>query len=325
MRILITGGAGFLGRKLAQELLRRGALSVKGTGPRSISKLILFDKYAATGLPGDERLTIVEGDIRDAGALRALLAPPPDIIFHLAAVVSGEAEKDFDLGMQVNLHATMALLEICRALEAAPVLVFASSCAVFGGELTETIYDHTAPAPRSSYGMQKAVGDLLISDYSRRGFIDGRILRLPTIVVRPGKPNAATSSFASSIIREPLQGRRATCPVGPETKVWVLSPRKVTQNFIHAAELPPERLGQQRVINLPGITVTVAEMVAALEAVGGKDLSARIDWAPDPFIQSIVLTWPPNFAPERALELGFQRDGSFEEVIEVFREEDMGG
>jgi len=323
MRILITGGAGFLGRKLAWELLRRGALSVNGAAPRPITELILFDKYAATGLPDDERLTIVEGDIRDAVAMRALLEPPLDVIFHLAAVVSGEAEKNFDLGMEVNLHATLQLLELCRALGTAPVLVFASSCAVFGGELTETIYDHTAPAPRSSYGMQKAVGDLLISDYSRRGYIDGRMLRLPTIVVRPGKPNAATSSFASSIIREPLQGQRAACPVGPETKVWILSPRKVTQNFIHAAELPAERLGQQRVINLPGITVTVAEMVAALETVGGKELSARIDWTPDPFIQSIVLTWPPNFAPERALKLGFQRDGSFEEVIEAFREEDM--
>jgi len=324
MRIIIFGGAGFLGKKLAQELLRRGQLFLNGQPARKITKLVLFDQVKAGGLPGDPRLELVAGDIRDQSLVRSVLEPPADVIFHLAAIVSGEAEQNFDLGMQVNLYATLQVLEICRELKTRPVLVFASSCAVFGGELTETINDDTAPAPRSSYGTQKAISDLLVSDYSRRGFVDGRCLRLPTIVVRPGKPNAATSSFASSIIREPLQQQRAICPVAPETKMWILSPGKVIKNFIHAAELSAATLGVNRIINLPGITVSVAEAVAALEEIAGPETTALIDWQPDAFIQSIVLTWPPYFAPKRAMELGFERDKSVREIIEAFIREELG-
>ncbi|HMQ91370.1 MAG TPA: SDR family oxidoreductase [Flavilitoribacter sp.] len=324
MRIIIFGGAGFLGKKLARELLKRGELSVDGQAPRKIRRLALFDNVEAVGLPADPRLEVVVGDIRDQTRVRSVLEDPVDVIFHLAAVVSGEAEKNFDLGMAVNLHATLQLLELCRNLPTRPVLVFASSCAVFGGELSETISDYTAPMPRSSYGTQKAVADLLISDFSRRGFVDGRCLRLPTIVVRPGKPNAATSSFASSIIREPLQKQRAVCPVAPDTKVWILSPKQVIENFIHAAQLPAAALGANRIINLPGITLSVAEMVSALEAVAGPETRALIDWVPDPFIQSIVMTWPPYFNPTRALELGFLRDESMREIIEAFMEEELG-
>lgn len=323
MRIIIFGGAGFLGKKLAHRLLKIGSLAIKGQAPQAFTQLILFDRELANGLPQDPRLEILAGDITDTEAMAAVLNKPVDVIFHLAAIVSGEAEKNFELGMDVNLHASLGLLELCRKMEAPPVVVFASSCAIFGGELTETIRDDTAPTPQSSYGTQKAVIDLLINDYSRRGFIDGRALRLPTIVVRPGKPNAATSSFASSIIREPLQGQRASCPVGPDTKVWLLSPRKVAEHFIQAAELPAAELGRNRSINLPGITVTVQEMVDDLKAIAGSEKVDMIDWESDAFIQSIVLTWPPQFITERGLSLGFKPDSSFREVIEAFIEEEM--
>ncbi|PHN04982.1 D-erythronate dehydrogenase [Flavilitoribacter nigricans] len=323
MRIIIFGGAGFLGKKLALRLLKVGALAIKGNTPQPISQIILFDRELANGLPDDPRLKILAGDITDTQAIEALLAEPPDVIFHLAAIVSGEAEKNFELGMDVNLHASLHMLELCRKMEGTPVFVFASSCAIFGGELTETIRDDTAPTPQSSYGTQKAIVDLLVNDYSRRGFIDGRALRLPTIVVRPGKPNAATSSFASSIIREPLQGERASCPVGPDTKVWLLSPKRVAENFVHAAEIPAAELGRNRSVNLPGITVTVDEMVSDLQSVAGAEKAELIDWEPDAFIQSIVLTWPPQFVTERALQLGFQRDASFREVIEAFIEDEL--
>ncbi len=322
MRILITGGAGFLGKKLALKLLKEGVLALDGQSPQEVTRLVVFDKTQAD-LPDDERLKIVKEDIRDGKFMRSLLQPAPDVIFHLAAVVSGEAEKNFDLGMEVNLHTTLQLLEICRELKAKPVLVFASGGAVFGGEWIETVYDYTAPVPQSSYGTQKAIAELLINDYSRRGFVNGRVLRLPTVVVRPGKPNAATSSFASSIIREPLQKRRASCPVSRDTKIWILSPRKVIRNFIHAAQLPAEAFGSSRIVTLPGLSTSVEEMVMTLEAIAGRETVELIDWQPDPFIQSIVMTWPVHFVPQRALAMGFQKDESIEEVITAFIDEEL--
>lgn len=323
MRVLILGGGGFLGKKLAQSLLQNGSVALDGQPPQPVAELILFDSIEPSGLPDDPRLTLISGDLRDETTMRSLLAKRVDAIFHLAAIVSGEAERDFELGMDVNLHANLRLLELCRTLDYRPVLVFASSCAVFGGELPDVIEDHTATTPLSSYGTQKAMVELLINDYSRRGFANGRSLRLPTVVVRPGKPNAATSSFASSIIREPLQGKPAVCPVAPETELWIQSPRKVIGNIIHAAELPAAALGKSRIISLPGLTVSVSEMVEDLEAVGGKQAVDRINWQPDPFIQSIVLTWPSRFDTPRARRLGFQWDGSFREVIEIFMEEEL--
>jgi len=323
MRIIIFGGAGFLGKKLALELLRREKISLGGKPAKPITKLLLFDKTKAYGLPPDPRLEILEGDICDPSALQAVLEKPTDAVFHLAAIVSGEAEKDFELGMRVNLHATLNLLELCRTLQQNPVLVFASSCAVFGGELSETIYDSTRPTPQSSYGTQKAMTDLLINDYSRRGFIDGRALRLPTIAIRPGKPNAATSSFVSSIIREPLAGKSANCPVAPETNVWILSPNKVTENFVHALELSSGDLGTNRVINLPGITTSVAEMVHQLGEIAGEEATKLVDWQPDAFIQSIVLTWPPHFVTQRAMDLGFKKDASVAEIIQSHIQEEL--
>lgn len=323
MRIVIFGGAGFLGKKLARELLKLGQIAPNGQSLGDITSLVLFDRVAASGLPKDDRLQIIEGSICNQEDVEPWLEAPTAVIFHLAAIVSGEAEKDFDLGMQVNFHATLQMLELCRKTSVNPVFVFASSCAVFGGKLSETIHDNTAPSPQSSYGTQKAMIDLLVNDYSRRGFIDGRALRLPTIAIRPGKPNAATSSFVSSIIREPLMGKRANCPVAPDTKVWILSPRKVTENFIHAAGLPAHTFGKSRVINLPGITTTVAEMVKELEKLAGMETIELIDWLPDTFIQSIVLTWPPQFEAKRALKLGFQADKSVNEIIKLFKDEEL--
>ncbi len=323
MRIVIFGGAGFIGRKLVSKLLTKAQISLNGHPMASIEKLVVFDKIKAQGLPNDPRLEIVDGDICDERTIKEALKEHTDVIFHLAAVVSGEAEKNFELGMQVNLQANLKLLEFCRAMNHAPVLVFASSVAVYGGELTEIIRDQTAPSPQSSYGTQKAIMDLLVNDYSRRGFIDGRVLRLPTIAIRPGKPNAATSSFVSSIIREPLQGKRANCPVSPEIKVWILSPEKVTDNFIHAAHIPAQAFKTNRVVNLPGLTVSVKEMVDTLESIAGSETAELIDWEPDAFIQSIVLTWPPQFDTERAFTLGFQRDESVEGIIRSFIKEEL--
>lgn len=324
MKLLILGGGGFLGSRLVLHLLQQSSLVRNGQTPQEISQLTVADQAFGRVLPDDQRLQVVQTDISQEKALTQLLADRPDVIFHLAAVVSGEAEQNFELGMQVNLYPTLHLLEYCRKMAYAPMIVFASSVAVFGGELAEgTITDGTASTPQSSYGTQKAISDLLINDYSRRGFVDGRNLRLPTIAIRPGKPNAATTSFVSGIIREPLQGRRSVCPVAPETEVWILSPSRVIENFVHAAALSADRMGKNRMINLPGLTTTVAEMVDYLEKVGGKQARDRIDWQPDAFLQSIVLTFPTRFTTPRAESLGFRKDASVGELIDHFVREEL--
>jgi nucleoside-diphosphate-sugar epimerase len=307
MKVLITGGGGFLGSRLARALLARGELSGK-----RISGVTLLDAafpYAT------EKARAVRGDISDAATLDKVVDEDTAAVFHLAAVVSGAAEADFDLGMRVNLDGTRLLLERLRRYARAPRVVFTSSVAAFGGELPEVLDDSTTPRPQTSYGAQKVIGEYLVSDYSRKGFVDGRSLRLPTIVVRAGKPNAAASSFASGIIREPLNGVASDCPVAPETGVWLLSPGRAVEAFIHALELPADAWGSNRVVNLPGITATVAEMLAALRRVAGSQVAARVAWKPDARIQSIVRTWPVRFSTERALRLGFQPDRDIESVI----------
>lgn len=313
MKVLITGGGGFIGYRLALKLLERGELTGPDGKPAALTRIKLFD--AAFPPKVDPRLTCVRGDIADAQALDEALDPDTGSVFHLAAVVSGGAEADFDLGYRVNLDGTRQLLERCRRLERPPRFVFASSVAAFGGELPDVLDDGTTPNPQSSYGAQKVIGEYLVTDYTRKGFIEGCTLRLPTVVVRPGKPNLAASSFASGIIREPLNGVVAECPVPESTGIWLLSPRKVVEAFIHAHELASSAWGTNRVVNLPGITVSVKEAVDALRRVAGETVAARVQYKPDARIQAIVQTWPTRFRTPRAQALGFTADRDIETVI----------
>jgi D-erythronate 2-dehydrogenase len=325
MRIVITGGAGFIGKKLARALLARGTLTDRHGTVQSIREITLFDVVAADGLPDDPRLARVAGDITDPEAVQEVIREGVNGVFHLAAIVSANAEEDFDLGMRVNLDGTRNVLEACRALPEPLRLVFASSVAVYGGAMPEVLDDGTILTPQTSYGAQKAAGELLLNDYSRKGFVDGRALRLPTIVVRPGRPNRAASTFASSIIREPLAGAEAICPVGRDAQMYILSPRRVIRALIHAFELPAEALGATRMLTLPGITVSIGEMVDALEEVAGERVARRIRWQPDPTIQKIVAGWPARFDARRARSLGFEADRGFSEIIRAHIEDELGG
>ncbi|MFS8933544.1 D-erythronate dehydrogenase [Cupriavidus taiwanensis] len=319
MNVLITGGAGFLGLQLARLLLQRGSLNLDGKAV-AVERLTLLDVVAPQGLD-DARVRVVTGDLSDPAVLRQAIDQDTGAVFHLAAVVSGQAEADFELGMRVNLDASRALLETCRELGHKPRVLFTSSVAVYGGELPPVVQDDTALNPQSSYGVQKAIGELLLSDYSRRGFVDGRVLRLPTISVRPGKPNAAASSFASGIIREPLAGVAANCPVAPETKLWLLSPRAAMAALVNGIELAGDRLGNRRVINLPGLSVTAAGMVDALRRVAGDAVADLVTWEREERIEKIVGTWPAAWSAERALSLGFESDASFDAVIRAYVED----
>ncbi len=322
MKVVITGGAGFLGRRLAHALLARGRLVGQDGAGEEIARLILLDLVPADGFD-DPRVEVVAGDVADEALLRSVLGADAASVFHLAAVVSAQAEADFDLGMRVNLDATRRLLDACRSLARPPRFVSTSSVAVYGGPLPSLVTDETALRPQSSYGVQKAVGELLVADYSRRGFVDGRVLRLPTVSVRPGKPNQAASSFASGIIREPLAGVEAVCPVAPETCLWLLSPRRAVESLVLGHELSGATLGTVRSINLPGLSVTVAEMVAALEQVAGREAAARIRWERDPAIERIVCSWPARWDCARALQLGFAGDADFASVVRAYVEDDQ--
>jgi nucleoside-diphosphate-sugar epimerase len=320
MQIVITGGSGFLGRRLAETLLARGVLGGADGRPQPITRLTLVDIADARGLD-DPRVRQLAGDVADRSLLERAIDAHTTSIFHLAAVVSGQAEADFDLGMRVNLDASRHLLEVCRARGHRPRIVFTSSVAVYGGALPPTVPDDLALTPQTSYGTQKAIAELLLNDYTRRGFVDGRSLRLPTISVRPGRPNAAASSFASGIIREPLNGEPAICPVSPETRMWLLSPARAIECFIAAHDIDGARLGSNRMINLPGLSISVGDMVAALERVAGKDVAARVRFEPDPRIAPMVATWPGELAASRARELGFPSDTNFDDIIRRYIEE----
>ena len=312
MKILITGGAGFLGKRLAARLLAR----------TDIDEIVLVDVAPAEGL-ADPRVRAVAGDIADSTLMASLVDARTAGVFHLAAVVSGQAEADFELGMRTNLDASRLLLDLCRQRGHKPRVVFTSSVAVYGGDLPDVVTDDLALRPASSYGTQKAIAELLLADCSRRGFVDGRVLRLPTVSVRPGLPNKAASSFASGIIREPLNGEDAVCPVAPETRLWLLSPRCAIDCLIHGFDLDADALGRQRAINLPGITVTAGEMVASLRRVAGEEVASRVHWERDAAIERIVGTWPGAWNTARAETLGFKGDANFEQVVRAYIADDL--
>src|ERR1700720_1254084 len=314
MRVVITGACGFLGRRVALQLLARG----------DVDELVLFDNApSALPLPEHKRLSVVTGDIADSHTVRRVISGGTHSVFHLAAVVSGQAEADTDLGYRVNLDGTRAVLEACRILGTCPRVVFASSLAVYGGALPPAVGDETALTPQSSYGTQKAIGELLINDYSRKGFVDGRALRLPTVVVRPGLPNRAASTFASSIIREPLAGGAAVWPVSPDTVMALASPRRIVAGLVHALGVAGEAFGTSRSLQLPGFSVSVGEVAAALRRAGGEAAYLRLRWQPDAQIQAIVSSWPPALATPRAEALGFGGDKGIDEVVQAFIEDDL--
>lgn len=321
MRITITGGAGFLGQLVARRLLAAPAVTVAGeTAP--LQRLTLLDLAApAADIAADPRVEVGVGD------LEALLATsePADLVIHLAAVVSSAAEADLDLGLRVNLGGTRAVLDACRAWGTTPTLVFSSSLAVFGQDPffppPAVVTDDTLPRPQSSYGVQKFVGEQLVADYSRRGLVRGRAVRLMTVTVRPGRPNAAASSFVSGILREPLNGERAVCPVDPETPLAVSSPRGSVTGLLAAAAASDEEWGSRTAVNLPALVTTPREMAAALDRVSGEDLSRLIDWRPDPDIESIVGSWPARFDAERARRLGLVPEESVDAIIRAYLED----
>jgi len=322
MRIVITGGAGFLGTRLARKLLERGSLVDAAGTSRSLRQLVLLDMTAAA--VDDRRVTAVAGDLADPAVIDRVVTADTDSIFHLAAVVSGQAEAEFDTGMRVNLDATRALLERCRKLNKPPKFVFTSSLAVFGGKLPDPVPDDAPLTPQTSYGAQKAIGELLVYDMTRKGFIDGRSLRLPTVTVRPGKPNKAASSFASGIIREPLSGIDAVCPVPPQTEIWITSPRQVIDNLIVGHDVAAAKFpGDTRSVNVPGLRISVAAMVDALRRVAGDPVAARVEWRVDPAIDRIVRTWPPNFAPRLGPALGMAADTNFDDIVRAYMADDM--
>ncbi len=333
MNVVITGGAGFVGSRLARKLLAAGSLAVAGGEAGPVSQVTLVDKAAAPpDLAADGRVTAIQGDLGELvepGRPGRHALAGADVIFHLAAAVSGECEADFDLGMRANLRATESLLAACRAAGTNPVVVYSSSVAVFGGSdehaLPAVVEDDTLPNPQTSYGIQKFIGEQLMADYTRKGFLRGRSLRLMTVSVRPGRPNAAASGFLSGIIREPLAGQRATVPVDPTTEVALASPAKAIGGLIRAATASDQEWGGRTAVNLPALTISVGDMAAALEQVAGPEVSALIDWVPDPAVARMFATWPGRVHSERAARLGLTADPDFVSIINLHRAESATG
>jgi len=339
VNVVITGGAGFLGSRLARELLTAGSLEVAGGQARPLSRVTLVDQAPVPpDLAADERVTAVRGDLVElldpaAGGPDMLaiggIGDEAEVIFHLAAAVSGECEADFDLGIRANLRATEALLASCRALATNPLVVFSSSLAVFGGSadypLPEVVDDQTMPNPQTSYGAQKVVGEQLLADYTRKGFLRGRALRLVSISVRPGRPNGAASGFMSGVIREPLAGQRAICPVAPDTEVALASPAKAIAGLRCAATASDQAWGGRSAVNLPALTVSLADMASALARIAGPQVSALIDWVPDPEVARMVASWPARVRADRAARLGLTPDPDFDSIVRMHLAESRSG
>ncbi len=323
MHILVIGAGGMLGDKLVIRLALTGQI-----GGQKISKITRHDVIIAPAPPQSEfEIETLMGDVSNVAEAVSVIAEKPDVIFHLAAIVSGEAEADFDKGYRINLDGTRNLLEAVRAIGGGycPKFIFTSSIAVFGAPFPEAIDDEYFTTPLTSYGTQKAICELLISDYSRRGFIDGAALRMPTVCVRPGKPNKAASGFFSNIIREPLVGLEAVLPVGDNVRHWHASPRKAVGMLIHATEMDLKKMGARRAISMPGVSCTVAEQIEALERKAGAARVKLIRREPNETIMKIVSGWPEKFDARRASALGFVADKSFEEIIQVHIEDELQG
>jgi nucleoside-diphosphate-sugar epimerase len=324
LHVLVLGAAGMVGRKLSERLLRDGRL-----GNREISRMTLHDVVAPTK-PADAAIpiSIVTGDFADPGSAAPLVAHRPDVIFHLAAIVSGEAELDFDKGYRINLDGTRMLFDAIRLARGGykPRLVFTSSIAVFGAPFPDAIGDEFFHTPLLSYGTQKAIDELLLADYSRRGFMDGIGIRLPTICIRPGLPNKAASGFFSNILREPLAGKEAVLPVSEDVRHWHASPRSAVGFLVHAATMDSAAAGARRNLTMPGLSATVGEQLAALKRVAGEKVAGRIRREPDAFIMGVVDGWPRNFEAKRARQLGFTTaEKSFDDIIRIHIEDELGG
>lgn len=320
MNILIIGGAGMVGRKLALRLARDGRL-----GGKPIAGLTLHDVIEPPPLDAPFKTARLTGDLSTPGEAVRLVADQPEVVFHLAAIVSGEAEADFDKGYRINLDGTRYLFDAIRQRNYKPRVVFTSSIAVFGAPFPDAIGDEFLTTPLTSYGTQKAIGELLLADYARKGIFDGVGIRLPTICVRPGAPNKAASGFFSGIIREPLAGREAILPVSEDVRHWHASPRAAVGFLLRAATIDGAEIGPRRNLTMPGLSVTVAEQIAALAKVAGPKVAARIRHVPDPVIASIVSGWPRNFDAKRAESLGFEAETSFEDIIRIHIEDELGG
>lgn len=315
MKIVITGGQGFLGQRLAKTLLNQTKID--------IDELTLIDVVKPVAPNNDPRVKCFEMDLRYPKGLEDIITAETNAIFHLAAIVSSHAEQDPDLGYEINFLATKNLLEVCRQNNPKVRFVFSSSLAVFGSELPAVIQNDTAVTPQSTYGTQKAMSELLINDYTRKGFVDGFCVRLPTICIRPGKPNKAASSFVSSIIREPLHGEQAICPVSEDLQLWLSSPNTIVDNFIHTLTLPSLPLRSWHVINLPGFTVSVKQMLFDLASIKGEQTLENVKFEFDQNINNIVASWPAEINCSQALELGFSVDQNFKDVIHQFIQFDM--
>ncbi|MBB3992778.1 nucleoside-diphosphate-sugar epimerase [Sulfitobacter undariae] len=321
MRVTIIGAAGMIGRKLAERIAATGAIG--GTPVDAMTLVDVIEPDVAADFKGTRE--VFAADLTQSGTSERVIANRPDIIVHLAAIVSGEAEADFDKGYRVNLDGTRALLEAIQSIEGyCPRVIYASSLAVFGAPLPDVIPDTHQLTPLTSYGAQKAMGELLLNDYSRRGFLDGVGIRFPTICIRPGKRNKAASSFFSGILREPLNGVEAILPVEDDVRHWFASPRAAVGYIEHAATMDTAQLGAQRCMTMPGVSATVGEQIEALRAVAGDGAVALIRRAPDPAVAQIIAGWPRAFDTARALAAGFVAEKSFQEIIAIYLEDEMG-